>query len=388
MGRRPTTAKLAGGLDLDESKVIEIVRYVGGPMSLSEPLRSDGDTEPGYLVEDRSVVPPLDAAAASLLAGEVAQLLVVLDDRERAILQPRFGLDGDEPPDPSRSRDPSNLTRERIHQIEALAGPGRATMLEEAQVEYDAPSWDGYEGFALGPRTGWSFESEPLRNAERRGCSRDGSADEGGGSPGTPGRAPSQFERTTSGRQRKRVGSGHTGGPPRAGRARSRPSQLARPGVMGLGSARREVDCLTQLEYPDRAQGQHEEGAERDSRQKCYGEGESPRGGNEADLGPLRVLKDEDEDDCQDEQRGQHLDPRPARSCRGHTWSLGDVPLAAQVICGPSHATLGYHGRFLGSHWNPQSSPEHGSTKLNVSSIPPYHHPPCRCPRWLDLESS
>lgn len=91
MGRRPTTAKLAGGLDLDESKVIEIVRYVGGPMSLSEPLRSDGDTEPGYLVEDRSVVPPLDAAAASLLAGEVAQLLVVLDDRERAILQLHFG---------------------------------------------------------------------------------------------------------------------------------------------------------------------------------------------------------------------------------------------------------------------------------------------------------
>ena len=121
LGRRPTTAELAEDLDLDEYKVIEIIRYVTEPMSLSEPLRADGDSELGDVIEDRAAVSPFDAVAASLLAGEVAKLLVVLDDRERAILQLRFGLDRGEPRTLDEVGAYFHLTRERIRQIEARA---------------------------------------------------------------------------------------------------------------------------------------------------------------------------------------------------------------------------------------------------------------------------
>ena len=90
-------------------------------MSLSQPLRSDSDAELGDGVEDRSAVSPFEAAAASLLSGEVAKLLVVLDDRERAILQLRFGLDRGEPRTLDEVGAHFNLTRERIRQIEARA---------------------------------------------------------------------------------------------------------------------------------------------------------------------------------------------------------------------------------------------------------------------------
>ena len=76
LGRRPTSAELAVDLELEEEKVIEILRHAAEPLSLSEPLREDGDAELGDVVEDRSAVSPFEAAAASLLSGEVSKMLV------------------------------------------------------------------------------------------------------------------------------------------------------------------------------------------------------------------------------------------------------------------------------------------------------------------------
>ena len=121
LGRRPTTAELAEDVGLEEYKVVEIIRYASEPVSLSEPLRTDGDTQLGDVVEDRFAVSPFEAAAKSLLAGEVAKLLLVLDDRERAILRLRFGLDQGEPKTLDEVGSCFNLTRERIRQIEARA---------------------------------------------------------------------------------------------------------------------------------------------------------------------------------------------------------------------------------------------------------------------------
>jgi RNA polymerase sigma factor (sigma-70 family) len=75
----------------------------------------------GDVVNDPTAISPFDAAAASLLSDEVAKLLVVLDDRERVILQLRFGLDRGEPRTLDEVGAHFNLTRERIRQIEARA---------------------------------------------------------------------------------------------------------------------------------------------------------------------------------------------------------------------------------------------------------------------------
>ena len=121
LGRRPTIAELAADLVLEEHRVVEILRYVAEPMSLSEPLRLDSDAELGDVVEDRSAVSPFDAAAASLLSDEVAKMLGVLDERERVILQLRFGLDRGEPRTLDEVGIHFKLTRERIRQLEARA---------------------------------------------------------------------------------------------------------------------------------------------------------------------------------------------------------------------------------------------------------------------------
>jgi RNA polymerase primary sigma factor len=121
LGRRPTVSELAADLELEEEKVTEILRHAAEPLSLSEPLREDGDAELGDVVEDRSAVSPFDAAAASLLSGEVNKMLVALDEREREILRLRFGLDRGEPRTLDEVGEHFSLTRERIRQIEARA---------------------------------------------------------------------------------------------------------------------------------------------------------------------------------------------------------------------------------------------------------------------------
>jgi RNA polymerase sigma factor (sigma-70 family) len=121
LGRRPTGPELAADLDLEPAKVTEILRHASEPMSLSEPLRSDSDAELGDLIEDHSAISPFDAAAAALLADEVGKMLLGLDEREREILQLRFGLDRGQPRTLEEVGAHFHLTRERIRQIEARA---------------------------------------------------------------------------------------------------------------------------------------------------------------------------------------------------------------------------------------------------------------------------
>ena len=121
LGRRPSLGELAQELDLPERQVSEILRYAAEPLSLSDPLREDGDAELGDIVEDRSAVSPFEAAAEALLPQEMERLLAPLDERERAILKLRFGLDRGEPRTLEEVGESFNLTRERIRQIEARA---------------------------------------------------------------------------------------------------------------------------------------------------------------------------------------------------------------------------------------------------------------------------
>jgi RNA polymerase sigma factor (sigma-70 family) len=120
-GRPATTLELAADLELPEDKVIEALRFAAEPLSLSEPLREDGDAELADVVEDRSAASPFDEAALGLLPEEIGRLLDPLDEREREILRLRFGLDRGEPRTLEEVGEHFNLTRERIRQIEARA---------------------------------------------------------------------------------------------------------------------------------------------------------------------------------------------------------------------------------------------------------------------------
>ncbi|MET0147281.1 MAG: sigma-70 family RNA polymerase sigma factor, partial [Ilumatobacteraceae bacterium] len=120
-GRPATLSELAREVEMPEDKVTEALRFAAEPLSLSEPLREDGDAELGDVVEDRSAESPFEVAATALLPDEIARLLAPLDEREREILKLRFGLDRGEPRTLEEVGEHFNLTRERIRQIEARA---------------------------------------------------------------------------------------------------------------------------------------------------------------------------------------------------------------------------------------------------------------------------
>ena len=120
-GRPATLTELAIEVEMPEDKVTEALRFAAEPLSLSEPLREDGDAELGDVVEDRQADSPFEVAATALLPDEIARLLAPLDEREREILKLRFGLDRGEPRTLEEVGEYFNLTRERIRQIEARA---------------------------------------------------------------------------------------------------------------------------------------------------------------------------------------------------------------------------------------------------------------------------
>ena len=121
LGRPATLSELAAEVEMPEDKVTEALRFAAEPLSLSEPLREDGDAELGDIVEDRSAESPFEVAATALLPAEIEKLLAPLDERERQILALRFGLDRGEPRTLEEVGEYFNLTRERIRQIEARA---------------------------------------------------------------------------------------------------------------------------------------------------------------------------------------------------------------------------------------------------------------------------
>ena len=120
LGREPSAEELATETGLPLERVEAALNATSDVISLSAGIGED-DTEFGDLLPDLSAEVPFDVAAANLEKQALRELLHTLADREREVLELRFGLVGERPLTLDEVGQHFSLTRERIRQIEAKA---------------------------------------------------------------------------------------------------------------------------------------------------------------------------------------------------------------------------------------------------------------------------
>ena len=120
-GREPTTQEIAVGMELTPERVREILKVSQEPVSLETPIGEEEDSHLGDFIEDRSAPAPADAATFQLLREQVEDVLGTLSERERRVLQLRFGLEDGRSRTLEEVGREFGVTRERIRQIEAKA---------------------------------------------------------------------------------------------------------------------------------------------------------------------------------------------------------------------------------------------------------------------------
>ncbi len=103
------------------AKVRRIIRIAQEPMSLETPVGAEESSVVGDFIEDESVTAPAEAASRQLLKEQVQNALSILTDREREVLEMRFGLKDGQDHTLEEVGQHFRVTRERIRQIEAKA---------------------------------------------------------------------------------------------------------------------------------------------------------------------------------------------------------------------------------------------------------------------------
>lgn len=121
LGREPTDDELAEEIGMASSKITLIKSAAIRPTSLDQPIGEDDSTEFGELVGDEAAEDPFETLRDKDLRSEVGDLMDVLDDRERKILNHRFGLDGQKPKTLEEVGVKFGVTRERIRQLQNIA---------------------------------------------------------------------------------------------------------------------------------------------------------------------------------------------------------------------------------------------------------------------------
>jgi RNA polymerase primary sigma factor len=118
LGREPRPDEIAEELELTAEQVREILRMSQLPVSLEKPIGEEEDARLGDLVEDELAESPLDATALSLRREHIDYALAALPERERRVIELRFGLHGGQPRTLDQVGRTLGVTRERIRQIE------------------------------------------------------------------------------------------------------------------------------------------------------------------------------------------------------------------------------------------------------------------------------
>ncbi|MEP2775957.1 MAG: RNA polymerase sigma factor RpoD/SigA [Luteolibacter sp.] len=121
LGREPTDEELAEEVGLPTRKVAMLKQASQRPTSLDAPINDGESTEFGEIISDERAENPLEMLADKNLHGEIDGLLSVLDERERRIIDERFGLNGKKPLTLEEVGREFGVTRERIRQLQNSA---------------------------------------------------------------------------------------------------------------------------------------------------------------------------------------------------------------------------------------------------------------------------
>lgn len=136
LGREPTNEEISEHMGIEVDKVNEIRKIAQEPVSLETPIGEEDDSHLGDFIEDETAIAPDEAANFSMLKEQLNQVLSTLSDREKKVLELRFGLNDGTPRTLEEVGKEFEVTRERIRQIEAkalrkLKHPSRSQKLKD-----------------------------------------------------------------------------------------------------------------------------------------------------------------------------------------------------------------------------------------------------------------
>ena len=136
LGREPLPEEIGKQMGVPADKVREILKVSQEPVSLETPIGEEEDSHLGDFIEDAEAVVPIDAASFILLQEQLESVLHTLSDREKKVIQLRFGLMDGHPRTLEEVGREFGVTRERIRQIESktlskLRHPSRSQKLRD-----------------------------------------------------------------------------------------------------------------------------------------------------------------------------------------------------------------------------------------------------------------
>jgi RNA polymerase primary sigma factor len=136
LGREPTEEETAEKAEMSPERVREILTMAQAPTSLDTPIGEEGDGRLGDFIEDGDALAPPDAAEVSAMREQLHGILGSLPERERKVIELRFGLIDGHPRTLEEVGREFGVTRERIRQIESktlskLRHPSRSGKLKD-----------------------------------------------------------------------------------------------------------------------------------------------------------------------------------------------------------------------------------------------------------------
>jgi RNA polymerase primary sigma factor len=136
LGREPAPEEIGRQMGIGPEKVREILKVSQEPVSLETPIGEEEDSHLGDFIEDSDAVVPVDAASFILLQEQLESVLHTLSEREKKVIQLRFGLLDGHPRTLEEVGREFGVTRERIRQIESktlskLRHPSRSQKLRD-----------------------------------------------------------------------------------------------------------------------------------------------------------------------------------------------------------------------------------------------------------------